>query len=333
MRMKVFLVVGARPNVMKIAPIYRLMRAAPDAFEPIILHTGQHYDEKMSKVFFEDLELPRPDIYLDVGSGSHAQQTAEIMKRFEPELLQHRPDMVVVVGDVNSTIACALTTSKCRVKSESLAAFRQQLQRYVESASVDADLQPGHIRRTYSEEAPLIAHVEAGERSFDFSMPEEINRVTTDVLSDILFAASGDSEKHLLDEGADPRRVFHVGNIMIDALQSYMDKAASSAITETLGLSGKQYALVTLHRPANVDGPRTFGNIIAGLIEISNDLPVIFPMHPRTRQMLDQLDGDIRNRLDSSCVQIIEPVGYIDFLGLQKNAALVLTDSGGVQVE
>ncbi len=337
MKLKVFLVAGARPNFMKIAPLYDEMKKLPAAFEPIIVHTGQHYDENMSKVFFDDLELPRPDIYLGVGSGSHAEQTAEIMKRFEPQLLQHQPDLVLVVGDVNSTLACALTAVKMRMPSEKLTTLWQRYESYVSNRKITAPQNP----RTRSHEAPLLAHVEAGERSFDFNMPEEINRVATDVLSDILFTTCRDSDENLLAEGTDPRKIFCVGNIMIDALQKFRVKAAQSNILEKVPLTkgGKggyeDFVLVTLHRPGNVDDPSTLAAILSALVRISAHLPIIFPMHPRTRKLMANLDQTLPRLVGvaKSRMLIIEPLGYLDFLHLQTQARLVLTDSGGVQVE
>lgn len=343
MRLKIFLVAGARPNFMKIAPLYFEMKKHPALFEPIIVHTGQHYDENMSKVFFDDLELPRPDIYLGVGSGSHAQQTAEIMKRFEPQLQQHQPQIVVVVGDVNSTLAGALTTVKMHMPSERLYAVWERYDRFIASRQTANDRrQPETRKRVHSRDAPILAHVEAGERSFDFSMPEEINRVTTDALSDLLFTASRDSDENLLAEGIDPRTIFRVGNIMIDSLQHFLTKAARSTILEKLNrarpkhlpeISAGKFALATLHRAGNVDDPATLTAILSALIRIGENLLVVFPMHPRTRKLLANLAGDFQQRLTASKILIVEPLGYLDFRHLQTQAKIVLTDSGGVQVE
>ncbi len=328
---------------MKIAPLYFEMKKHPAQFEPIIVHTGQHYDENMSKVFFDDLDLPRPDIYLGVGSASHAQQTAEIMKRFEQQIEQHQPQVVVVVGDVNSTLACALTTVKMQMPSERLHAVWEKYDRFIASRqTADGRGQTETRQRVRSHEAPILAHVEAGERSFDFSMPEEINRVTTDVLSHLLFTASRDSDDHLLAEGIDPRTVFCVGNIMIDSLQHFLAKASRSPILEKLNhtrpkhlpeISAGKFALTTLHRPGNVDVPETLAAILSALIRIGENLPVVFPVHPRTRKLLAQLGDDFQQQLSASHVLITEPLGYLDFLHLQTQAKIVLTDSGGVQVE
>ena len=343
MKIKVFLIVGARPNFMKIAPIYSQMLLHPKSFEPIIVHTGQHYDENMSKIFFSDLELPHPDIYLGVGSGSHAEQTAEIMKRFEPQLLEHKPDLVMVVGDVNSTIACALTAIKSRIPSPHLSELWQQYENDLQSIKTDLALISAHKMRCRSHEAPIIAHVEAGLRSFDFNMPEEINRVETDVLSDILFTTSSGDDSNLIEEGIDPRKIFCVGNVMIDSLQNFLTKAAKSIILDKLNrdnrarhhapLKGGDFALATLHRPGNVDDPAMLTEILSALIRVSADLPIIFPMHPRTRKLLSKLNTNFQQQLSASNVVITAPVGYLDFLHLQTKARLVLTDSGGVQVE
>jgi UDP-N-acetylglucosamine 2-epimerase (non-hydrolysing) len=338
MKLKIFLVAGARPNFMKIAPLYDEMKKHPAAFEPIIVHTGQHYDENMSKVFFDDLELPRPDIYLDVGSGTHAEQTAEIMKRFEPQLLRHQPELVIVVGDVNSTLACALTAVKMRMPSDNLRRVWERYEHFIQNRKTENENRKFKAR-VRSGEAPILAHVEAGERSFDCSMPEEINRVTTDVLSDILFTTCGDSDDNLLAEGINPRTIFRVGNIMIDSLQKFLPKAAQSNFLKksplTKGDKGgyEDFALVTLHRPGNVDDPSTLAAILSALVRISARVPIIFPMHPRTRKLMANLDPTLRQRVAQSQILITDPLGYLDFLHLQTQARLVLTDSGGVQVE
>ncbi len=290
--MKLINVCGARPNFMKIAPLMRAY-GDHDAIEPILVHTGQHYDEKMSKLFFEELQIPRPDLNLEVGSGSHAQQTAEIMKRFEPLVVEQAPDMVLVVGDVNSTIACALVAAKLGV---------------------------------------AVAHVEAGLRSFDPSMPEEINRVLTDRISDLLFVSEPSGLENLKREGADPDKVHFVGNVMIDTLRFNRGKADQSNILNELGLAAGQYVVVTLHRPSNVDDPVVFGRILDALEQVQADLPVVFPMHPRTRSNIDKMGlaarvGAMRQ------LRILEPLGYLEFLKLLSEAAAVLTDSGGIQEE
>lgn len=324
---------GARPNFMKIAPLYREMKQHPTAFEPVLVHTGQHYDEKMSQVFFDELELPKPDIYLGVGSGSHAVQTAEIMRRFEIELMKHQPEMILLVGDVNSTIACALTAAKSKIDSQAMRTFRRRYVEFIKERKTESPLSAAHLKQCHSPTAPIIAHIEAGERSFDFGMPEEINRVTTDVLSDILFTTSVDSDASLLAEGIDPRKTFCVGNIMIDSLQHYLSKANPSEILDNLNLKNTDYGLVTLHRPGNVDEPATLKPILSALIRISERLDIIFPMHPRTRKLLPNLGKAFNEQLATSRVHFIEPVGYFEFLGLQKSARLILTDSGGIQVE
>ncbi|HEX8148890.1 MAG TPA: UDP-N-acetylglucosamine 2-epimerase (non-hydrolyzing) [Pyrinomonadaceae bacterium] len=291
--LKVINVVGARPNFMKVAPIVEAMRRRPEEFAPTVLHTGQHYDERMSDAFFRDLGLPTPDVHLGVGSGSHAQQTAAVMQKFEPVVLEQRPDWVLVVGDVNSTVACALVCSKLGVR---------------------------------------VAHVEAGLRSRDRTMPEEINRLVTDQLSDLLLTPSRDGDRNLLAEGIPPGRIRFVGNVMIDSLFKQLERAAESRVREELEVAGADYAVVTLHRPSNVDEPEVLGGILSALRRISEHLPVVFPIHPRTRKNLAEfglLDGlERRGR-----VRLTEPLGYLDFLRLYSGARLVLTDSGGIQEE
>src|SRR5215218_2324422 len=242
--LKVINVVGARPNFMKVAPIVEAMRRRPAEFAPVVLHTGQHYDERMSDAFFRDLGLPAPDVHLGVGSGSHAQQTAAVMQRFEPVVLEQRPDWVLVVGDVNSTLACALVCSKLGVR---------------------------------------VAHVEAGLRSRDRTMPEEINRLLTDQISDLLLTPSADADENLKAEGIPAERIRLVGNVMIDSLFGQLRRAEHSKVREELGVAGKDYAVLTLHRPSNVDEPQTFARILDAVGQLSQSLPVIFPVHPRTR--------------------------------------------------
>ena len=285
-------VVGARPNLMKIAPLMEAYRQN-DRFEPLLVHTGQHYDANMSSLFFEQLGIPRPDVNLGVGSGSHAEQTAAIMQAFEPLLLEQRPDAVVVVGDVNGTLACALVAAKLGIP---------------------------------------VVHIEAGLRSFDRRMPEEINRILTDSVSHLLFCTEESALENLSHEGVDPERVHLVGNLMIDALESHRQLAESSSILADLGLSGRQYGLTTLHRPSNVDDPVILGRILDALEEIGRDGPIVFPAHPRTVQRLDAFG--FRERLSSSPAFIlVEPLGYLEFLKLMAHAMVVLTDSGGIQEE
>ena len=265
--------------------------------EAVLLHTGQHYDDKMSDFMFNDLGIPAPDINLEVGSGSHAVQTSEIMKRFEPFVLSSKPDMVVVVGDVNSTIACGLVAKKLNVN---------------------------------------LAHVEAGLRSFDRSMPEEINRILTDAISDLLFCTEQSGVDNLLAEGAAHDKIHMVGNVMIDTLLGHLEKAQQSTILEDLQqqyhLDINDYAVLTLHRPSNVDDPSVFSRILDALEVIQADMPVLFPIHPRTRGNISSFG--LNARIDSlKNLYLLEPVGYLDFLKLQANARIVLTDSGGIQEE
>ena len=291
--MKILHVVGARPNFMKIAPIIREMSMYPDRFEQLFVHTGQHYDANMSRIFFDELELPDPDINLEVGSGSHAWQTAQIMQKFEPVLLNYRPDWIIVPGDVNSTIACALVASKLGIK---------------------------------------IAHVEAGLRSFDRSMPEEINRILTDQISDMLLTPSPDANENLLCEGVAPEKIRFVGNVMIDTLVRLLPKAESLWPSLKAQYNLDRYILVTLHRPSNVDELDTLSEIISALMEISQQIPVLFPVHPRTRSRIEAL-GLCRTDATNNGLLMTNPLGYLDFLALQIHASLLLTDSGGIQEE
>ena len=291
--LKVINVVGARPNFMKVAPIVEAMKRREREFTPLVVHTGQHYDAAMSDAFFRDLDLPQPDVYLGVGSASHAAQTAAIMERFEPVVLREQPDWVLVVGDVNSTLACALVCVKLGVK---------------------------------------VAHVEAGLRSRDRTMPEEINRLLTDQIADLLFTPSADADENLRAEGIPPERIRLVGNIMIDSLYKHLERSRQSRIKDQLGLTDKSYAVLTLHRPANVDDPVVFGRILEALERICEQLPVVFPVHPRTRKTIAELGLDERvEKIEG--LRLIDPLGYLDFLSLYSGARLVLTDSGGIQEE
>lgn len=317
---KIITVVGARPNFMKAAPILRAIRehnaaGLSPAIQTLLVHTGQHYDEVMSDRFFADLGLPQPDVHLGVGSGGHGNQTAEILRRFEEVLAREWPDLVIVVGDVNSTLACALATAKLIVPA-------------------------GKTR-------PLIAHVEAGLRSFDREMPEEINRIVTDHLSDLLFVTEESGLANLRREGIPTEKVFFVGNTMIDSLLAFQDGAERSTILDQLGLrlscgtndkrSAEPYALLTLHRPSNVDEAAAFKNILQGLSDVSQQMKIIFPAHPRTRKRIQEFDLNRNFELDFSPgrngLRLIEPLSYLDFLCLMKNARIVLTDSGGIQEE
>jgi len=288
--LKIIHIVGARPNFMKIAPIMREMAKYPKIFEQVLVHTGQHYDENMSQVFFDELDLPRPDVNLNVGSGTHAVQTAQIMERFEPVLLKHKTDCVLVPGDVNSTIACALVSSKLGVK---------------------------------------IAHVEAGLRSFDRSMPEEINRILTDQISDLLLTPSRDADENLLREGIAPEKIHFVGNVMIDSLVRLLPKAEDRWGSLKKQYNLDRYILVTLHRPSNVDNSGTLIEIMSALAEISRKMPVLFPVHPRTRNRISKLNLNY----NSSQMTLTDPMGYLDFLAMQMHAVALITDSGGIQEE
>jgi UDP-N-acetylglucosamine 2-epimerase (non-hydrolysing) len=296
--MKIVLVAGARPNFMKIAPILKAIRAHNDGkpgqlIEPLLVHTGQHYDYEMSKVFFEDLELPDPDIYLGVGSGSHAEQTARVMIEFEKVLMENKPGLVMVVGDVNSTLAAALAAAKLHIP---------------------------------------VAHVEAGIRSGDMSMPEEINRLLTDHLSDYLFTTSHYDDENLRKEGVSESRIFRVGNVMVDSLMEYKARAEKRPVLAELGLEKHGYVLLTLHRPSNVDERPALEGLLRAAQEIGRSATVIFPAHPRTRKMMKEynMSAWLESR---GTVNVIDPLGYLDFVCLEMNARFIITDSGGVQVE
>jgi UDP-N-acetylglucosamine 2-epimerase (non-hydrolysing) len=289
--MRVLNVVGARPNLVKIAPLVEEMRRYPDV-EQTLLHTGQHYDDALSRVFFDDLGIPEPDIYLGVGSGSHAEQTARVMVAFE-RVLEDPPDVVVVVGDVNSTLACAVTAAKCWVP---------------------------------------LAHVEAGLRSFDRRMPEEINRIVTDALSEFLFTTCGDADENLLREGVPSDKVHFVGNVMIDSLKKHRARAEELGTPQRLGLEANDYALVTLHRPSNVDVPEVLAGILGALTTIQQEIPILFPAHPRTVKRIGEF-GFGRRLATAPNLRVVEPLGYLEFLDLMIHARLVLTDSGGIQEE
>ncbi len=326
-RTKILLVGGARPNFMKIAPVYEELKRY-GRFNPILVHTGQHYDKEMSKVFFDDLRMPRPDIYLGVGSGSHAIQTSRIMVEFERICLAEEANLVMVVGDVNSTLACALVAAKLDIP---------------------------------------VAHVEAGLRSFDQAMPEEINRKLTDHVSDYLFTTCVDANRNLVREGISKKKIFFVGNVMIDSMLHHIKHASDSDVLQKLGLKTRvgirRYAVVTLHRPSNVDERTTLTKLLNVLNKIAKQLPVILPAHPRTVKQISKFrlhryldfgkkksiplavprdtefctriedSGKTRNSDKKQRVKVIFPLGYLDFLWLMKNAAIVLTDSGGIQEE
>ena len=321
---KWILVAGARPNFMKIAPLIRAIHTFNDLngdiIKPLLVHTGQHYDANMSDAFFKDLGLPKPDINLGIGSGSHGEQTGRVLIEFEKVLFQEEPDLVIVVGDINSTIACTLAAVKLHIP---------------------------------------VAHVEAGLRSFDRQMPEEINRIVTDALSDYLFTPSEDGDENLLKEGIPQEKIYLVGDIMVDSLLFNLEQAQKTDILERLGLRRKSltdhcqlttdYCLLTLHRPSNVDNKESLTRIVQGLLQVSSRIPVIFPMHPRTQKQIKMfgLESDfvfhrspdlrLEDYYDSQGfkrkIHSFEPVGYLDFLNLMANSKLVLTDSGGIQEE
>lgn len=290
---KVVNVVGARPNFMKIAPVIEEMRRRSDRIESVLVHTGQHYDEAMSESFFEELEIPRPEINLGIGSASHAVQTARIMIEFERVIEELRPDWIVVVGDVNSTMAATLVAAKMLVR---------------------------------------VAHVEAGLRSRDRQMPEEVNRIVTDALADLLLTPSRDGDENLLAEGVSAEKIVFVGNVMIDTLFRNLERARTSTVLERLQIESGRFAAMTLHRPSNVDDRSTLKGIIDALRVIHERLPIIFPMHPRTRSRIAEFELD-KELAKLSNLIVTEPMSYLDFLQLYSNSRIVLTDSGGIQEE
>ncbi len=292
-RLKIINVVGARPNFIKIIPLIDEYKKHPGKFDSILLHTGQHYDFDMSKIFFDQLSLTEPNIHLGVGSGSHAEQTAKIMSGFEQMLLKEKPDLVVVVGDVNSTLACSIVAAKLTIP---------------------------------------IAHVEAGLRSFDRTMPEEINRIVTDALSDFLFTTCEDANINLKREGIPEKKIHFAGNVMIDSLMKFKDVADHSNIRKTLGLDSKPYGYITLHRPSNVDQKKSLEGILNAFEEIGHELTLVWPVHPRPRKMIESFGlNSVTARMPN--LVVCEPLGYLDSLHLMMHARLVLTDSGGIQEE
>jgi UDP-N-acetylglucosamine 2-epimerase (non-hydrolysing) len=288
-KIRVLAVAGARPNFMKIAPLMKQLSARADRFETVLVHTGQHYDQAMSESFFRDLGIPEPDVNLGVGSGSHGQQTAQVLMKIETLLIERRPHVVLVVGDVNSTLAATLAAVKLHIP---------------------------------------VAHVESGLRSWDREMPEEINRVLTDAVSHWLFTTEADAEKNLLREGVAPEKIHFVGNVMIDTLLEHRERARKLDTLERLGLTPQGYAVLTLHRPSNVDAPEQLRRLFEVLGRLNRSLPVIFPVHPRTAHAIQQHLGGEKPDL-----QLTEPLGYLDFLRLLTDARMVLTDSGGIQEE
>ena len=304
--MQIHLIAAARPNFMKIAPLYHALKKEPWA-EPVIVHTGQHYDLNMSDVFFQDLELPEPDIHLGVGSGTHAEQTGQVMMAYEAILMETHPDLVIVVGDVNSTVACTLAATKVTFNSTNL-------------------INPINQMR------PLVAHLEAGLRSFDRTMPEEINRKETDTLADILWTPSPDGDENLIREGVAGEKIQRVGNIMIDSLEMLRDTIQKQTVCEELGLKAGEYGLLTLHRPSNVDDPKILKRLCQTLIRIARKIPLVFPIHPRTRKNIEslQLMPDLEKEKG---LLLSEPINYIRFMNLVFNCRFALTDSGGIQEE
>ena len=290
-RSTVHLIAAARPNFMKVAPLYHALAAAED-FEPVLVHTGQHYDANMSDEILTDLRIARPDFHLGVGSGSHAAQTGGVMIAYEKVAMEHRPDWIVVVGDVNSTAACALVGAKLGIP---------------------------------------VVHLEAGLRSRDRTMPEEINRLVTDVLADVLWTPSPDADANLIGEGIDPAKISRVGNIMLDSFEMVRPRIEAEAAAAGFGLDKGGYGVVTLHRPSNVDDPDRLGALVEALVATQQRLPLIFPMHPRTALRLRE--AGLTERLAQAGLRLVEPLSYVRFMSLVVDCGLVITDSGGIQEE
>ena len=313
--MNIHLIAAARPNFMKIAPLYHALKREEWA-EPIIVHTGQHYDLNMSDVFFHDLALPEPDIHLGVGSGTHAEQTGRVMMAYEKVLLEKRPDLVVLVGDVNSTMAATLAATKINYGNAKV------------KNSADHELSAA----SYELGRPLVGHLEAGLRSFDRSMPEEINRLVTDALADILWTPSADGDENLIREGVSGEKIHRVGNIMIDSLEMLRNKIQSHDAYSDFGLKAQHYGMVTLHRPSNVDDPEKLAKLFDLLSSISKKIPLLFPIHPRTRKSAEQI-GILPQLNQSNELFLLDPLNYVRFMNLVFNCRFALTDSGGIQEE
>jgi UDP-N-acetylglucosamine 2-epimerase (non-hydrolysing) len=291
---RIIILVGARPNFMKAAPVYNELKKIK-RFKTFIVHSGQHYDREMSKIFFDELNLPKPKVYLGVGSGSHSEQTARVMVEFEKVCIKEKPDLVIVVGDVNTTLAGALTAAKLCIP---------------------------------------VAHIEAGLRSFDRTMPEEINRLLTDQISDFLFTTCEDANQNLLHEGILKEKIFFVGNTMIDTLMKHLSVARKLKIREKIGLGRVRFGILTLHRPSNVDDKRVFQGILDAVSNISRIIPIVFPVHPRTYNLIDDdMQFLVYDDEFKKGIMFIEPLGYLEFLSLMDKAMIVLTDSGGIQEE
>ena len=305
--MQIHLIAAARPNFMKIAPLYHALKKE-DWAEPIIIHTGQHYDLNMSDAFFTDLKLPAPHIHLGVGSGSHSEQTGNVMIAYEKVILEKRPDLVIVVGDVNSTLACTLAAVKINFPIQNSQFSIQNCNR------------------------PLVAHLEAGLRSFDRTMPEEINRIVTDTMVDMLWTPSPDGDANLIREGIARKKIEHVGNIMIDALEMMRETIDRQNGFADYGLAQGNYAVITFHRPGNVDNPDLLSSLCSSLVNISKQIPLVFPIHPRTRKNL--VDISLMERLEKTDTIILsEPMNYVRFMNLIFNCRMAITDSGGIQEE
>ena len=327
--MRIHLIAAARPNFMKIAPLHHALKEEPWA-ETKIVHTGQHYDLNMSDVFFTDLGLPNPDIHLGVGSGSHAEQTGQVMIAYEGILIEERPDLVIVVGDVNSTVACTLAAVKIPAHSSLLNSLRSSsMKNLTGQAKLKAQ---SKTQNPMNSARPMVAHLEAGLRSFDRTMPEEINRLVTDSLADILWTPSPDGDENLVREGIAEGKIDRVGNIMIDSLEMLRAVIEKEDASTELGLQAGNFGLITLHRPSNVDSLEVLKDICEKLISISKKIPLVFPVHPRTRKNLEKFE--ILSKLETEKqIMILEPLNYIRFMNLVFNCRFALTDSGGIQEE
>ena len=328
--MLIHLIAAARPNFMKIAPLYHALKKEGWA-KPVIVHTGQHYDLNMSDAFFRDLNLPEPHLHLGVGSGTHAEQTGRVMAAYEKVLMDHRPDLVVVVGDVNSTVACTLAASKI-VYSMTSHKKRVTSNEHLHGGQRSAVGGPQAHPASSIQDRPLVAHLEAGLRSFDRTMPEEINRLVTDALADILWTPSPDGDENLLREGVSPKKIERVGNIMIDSLEMMRGSIEKQAVYEDLNLSCGHYGVVTLHRPSNVDDPGVLKDLCEKITGISEKVPLGFSIHPRTRKNLQQ-NGLMKILEGARGLLLSAPLSYLPFMNLVFHCRLAITDSGGLQEE
>jgi len=328
---RIHLIAAARPNFMKIAPLYHTL-IKEDWANPVIVHTGQHYDINMSDIFFKDLNLPEPDIHLGVGSGTHAEQTGKVMIAYEKVVLEKQPDLVIVVGDVNSTVACTLAAVKLQTQSNPINQTNFHSIKFLKNSEADLTGATNALNTLNFDRSPVVGHLEAGLRSFDRSMPEEINRLLTDAVADILWTPSPDGDENLIQEGVAEEKIKRVGNIMIDSLEMVRNKIESESVYKELNLEENNFSVVTLHRPSNVDDPRVLKRLCQTMVRLSEKLPMVFPVHPRTKKNIDKagLNYDLSK---ASYLNLLEPISYRKFMSLVFNCRLVITDSGGIQEE